>query len=261
MTKKRIADLLKEELEKPAAEGADRGPSENSDQGAGAENRDRKRPSTQTETAGAKAASTKASTGKMSTGKTSTAKASSTKPSTAKSSTTKSASSAPAAQKTSATKAKPAAADTNAVEFTDKIAELGAALNRSAEQISALQEDIATHQSRIFELKDSLQKSESDRTKKDSTIAKLASELDEAKQTILKLTAAQEKAKQQAEQAKPDPTAAKKPEDKPPARQSLSLRQPYPSYKSIPEYAIQRGTPEGGQNNSMLSDDDIGWVD
>ena len=40
-------------------------------------------------------------------------------------------------------------------------------------------------------------------------------------------------------------------------RSTLTLRNRPSSYKAIPEYAIQRGE----QNNSMLSDDDIGWVD
>jgi chromosome segregation ATPase len=262
MTKKRIADLLKEELEKPAAAGSE------THQADGAKSRDRKRPSAQT----TPAAEAKSATAKSATAKSTTAKSTTAKSATAKTATAKSASAASSAQKTPAGKAKPATTSASTAEFTDKIAELGAALNRSAEQISTLQADLSTHQSRIFELKDSLQKSERDRQQKDTALAKLSSELEEAKQTILKLTAAQAARQQEAkqsEQAKPESSTAKKPAEKPAeksaekpaARPSLSLRKPYSSYKSIPEYAIQRGTSDSGQINSMLSDDDIGWVD
>ena len=134
-------------------------------------------------------------------------------------------------------------------------------MKTSTDQISALQEDVDTHQSRIFELKDSLKKTESESKKKDTRLKKITAELKEAKDTILKLSANQQRA------TKAEPAAGKKestgkPDSNPAAKSGLALgRRPYSSYKSIPEYAIQRGTPVGGQNNSMLSDDDIGWVD
>ena len=104
---------------------------------------------------------------------------------------------------------------------------------------------------------------ERDRQAQTAQITKLTAELNEAKQVILKLTEAnqQAKAQAQAEAEAASKAAPEAPATKPAERQSLKLRRHYANYKSIPEYAIQRGTPTGGQNNSMLSDDDIGWVD
>ena len=93
---------------------------------------------------------------------------------------------------------------------------------------------------------------------KDEQIEKLSAELEEAKQTILKLSDSRKtvdkKIAATKKQAIASPSTAEKGRD-------LSVRRPYSSYKSIPEYAIQRGNPLPGQNNSMMDDDDIGWVD
>lgn len=221
MTKKRIADLLKEEIEK-------------SDQGTGADN-----PATPDQTSKAKARKPAAKAGTATTAKTSAARATST------------ASKAAAAKSTAA--AKPDQA------LTQKNVALEAALQKNAEQVAALRADVDTHQSRIFELKDALQEAETASQKKDTEIKDLTAKLTEAKQTILKLTEASESA------AQPEPAAQKEAQKESEAskRQSLQLKQrsPYSGYKSIPEYAIQRGTPAGGQNNSMMNDDDLGWVD
>ncbi len=226
MTKKRIADLLKEEVEKPAEGKASI--------------------ATDSEVKGTRKRSPAAqSVGQATAKKTTTAQTKSAKTTAAKTTAI----------------AKPAAKSASDRQLTTKISELEAALGQSAEKASALQTDVDMHQDRIFELKDSLEKAERDRQTQTTQIAKLTAELDEAKQVILNLSEANQQAEHQA-QAEAEPEAA--PEAlaaKPAERQSLQLRRPFTSYKSIPEYAIQRGTPTGGQNNSMLSDDDIGWVD
>lgn len=226
MTKKRIADLLKEEIEK-------------SDEGTGEGNP--ANPEQPSKTKARKPAAAKPGTAK-SAAKTSAAKATST--------ATKA-----TAPKATATKAvaKPDEA------LTQKNAALETALQKNAEHVAALRADVDTHQSRIFELKDALQDAETASQKKDAQLKDLTAKLAEAKQTILKLTEASESAAQHSEPA-PEPAAQKESETK---RQSLKLQQrsPYSSHKSIPEYAIQRGTPAGGQSNSMMNDDDLGWVD
>jgi len=157
-----------------------------------------------------------------------------------------------------------------------QIVELNTAIAKANEQISALQEDIDTHQSRIFELKDSLKTAENDGKQKDTQLKQISAELEAAKQTILNLTEAAQKAQeasvaeQKNNQAKTlsrqtlsrQTTAQKASAQSTPSKSlTLQQRRPYSSYKSIPEYAIQRGTPAAGQSNSMLNDDDIGWVD
>ena len=77
---------------------------------------------------------------------------------------------------------------------------------------------------------------------------------------IRKLTEAKEKEATQAKEAMPKPAHVVHGADLATSRQTLSLRppsrRPMGSSKPIPDYAIQRG-----EQNSMLSDDDIGWVD
>lgn len=237
MTKKRIADLLKEEVEKPA-----KGKASST---AAASSRTRKR------TSAAASGANKQSTAKSTAAKSTAAKTATAK--TAKSATTK-----------SATTSKSAAKD-NSSALTKKLTQLEAALEKSTAQVVALQEDVDTHQSRIFELKDTLKKTEGDSKKKDTQLKKLTAELEDAKAVILKMSAAAKDAAKSAAKpvvAEKAPLAKAKPSAKSASGLSLSRRgTPYSSYKSIPEYAIQRGTPAGGQTNSMMSDDDIGWVD
>ena len=166
--------------------------------------------------------------------------------------------------------------------FDKQISTLEASLEQAQEQIAGLQEDIKVHQARIFELKDELEASQKETAAKTEALAKATEELETAKETIRKITAAspQEDATK-AEASAPnvihgadlatrnvaDQDTAN-PETSAPNvihgadlatnRNTLTLRnRPSRSYKAIPEYAIQRGE----QNNSMLSDDDIGWVD
>lgn len=223
MTKKRIADLLKEEVEKPKA----------------SEGRTRKRSSAKsTESDVAKTGASKPAARKTG--------------AAAAKSTTK-------AKRTGSSKA-----ETDALN--KRIASLEAELSKANAQIEALQEDVETHQARVFELKDELEGAQGDRQKTAIALTKTTAELEDAKQTILKLTEAQEKkAKAQAKEESAAAEAEEKAEGKTgkkPEKKSLSVRQSrYSPYKAIPEYAIRRGAPASGQNNSMMSDDDIGWVD
>lgn len=268
MTKKRIADLLKEEVEKPVS-GAESSAAEPSAETKAQPKR------TPSKTAVSKTSARKTSSAKTATAKSSTAQTSSAKAAAAKSTTSKATTSKAAVAKTKA-------ADANITHLTQKIETLEAALIQAESQISALQDDVETHQNRIFELKDSLEKSESGSRAKDADLEKVTVQLKEARQTILKISERQEAEKKQLadaeKQAMTQKVAEKKVAEKKAAEEKaaeekdakkkaetqksgLSVRRPYSSYKSIPEYAIQRGTPMGGQNNSMLNDDDIGWVD
>ena len=256
MTKKRIADLLKEEVEKPDGDGSTTGtakaPTETGPS-AKASSRTKKRTSSTSRASSSKSASTTSSSTR--------AKSASSKSASKKSASSKSAKADTAAKgntsKAAASKSEtaPVAQDPNPT-----IKALEISLQKANEQIDALQADVSTHQARIFELKDSLQQAENTTKQKDTQLKQLTDELETAKATIRKLTEAnREKAAQAADKAAADKAAADKAH-----RKSLTLqrsRTTYSSYKSIPEYAIQRGTPAGGQANSMMSDDDIGWVD
>ena len=143
------------------------------------------------------------------------------------------------------------ASSTNALK--KQVTELEKSLKQAQAQITELQDDIKTHQTRIFELKDELSTAQKNTADKSDELTKVIDELETAKETIRKITT------QQAETpAQPKDTAQKivHGADLATNRNTLSLRNRPSSYKSIPEYAIQRG-----EQNSMLSDDDIGWVD
>ena len=228
MTKKRIADLLKEEVEK--SNQAEPAPAEGESQTT-----DVKLDKPET----TEAASNKAH-GKTAAGTTGRSR----KRTTRKSSTT-------------VEKASQATAN-NSVALEKKIRELESSLQQAQEQISGLQGDIKTHQDRIFELKDELEASKQSVAEKSEALAKATEELETAKETIRQITAVQEKERETKAQAD---EAAAKPQvihgaDLATNRSTLSLRNRPGGYKAIPDYAIQRG-----EQNSMLSDDDIGWVD
>ena len=147
-----------------------------------------------------------------------------------------------------------------------KVKELEASLASSQEQVASLQVDLKDHQDQIFGLKDELTKAQRTATEKETQAANLVQELDYARKTILQLTEANQKAAAEAETkaveiakaAAEEKAAAEKAaaEAERASRQSLSLRRAPSGYKRIPEYAIQRGP-----SNSMMTDDDIGWVD
>ena len=132
-----------------------------------------------------------------------------------------------------------------------------------------MQDDVKTHQDRVYELKDSLDSAQKAAQKQDADLSKVRAELETAKDTIRQLTA---EPKSETKPPETKPVEAKPVETKPAHpvmgpdlarnRQTLSARRPptnRPSRgsKAIPDYAILRD----GQQNSMLSDDDIGWVD
>jgi hypothetical protein len=115
-----------------------------------------------------------------------------------------------------------------------KILELEAALATSEtakvaleKTVKGLQSDLEVQQARLFELKDSLDKSQA--------------ELREAKQTILSLSQV----------------------NTPAAAPTNIVPRPPASPPSQPGYVrgVPAQVPLGGQPNSMLSDADIGWVD
>ncbi|ESA37816.1 hypothetical protein N836_34910 [Leptolyngbya sp. Heron Island J] len=208
MTKKRIADLLKEEVKK--SNEAAEAPVEDVSQ------------ETQTSSDTPK----KAATG---TGR--------TRKRTSKASTTSKA---------------PTGKASNTVALEKQIADLEGALKQAQEQIVELQDDLKTHQARIFELKDDLDAAQKATVEKTDALTKATEELETAKDTIRQITAQKE------ETPEPEATPPKviHGADLATNRNTLSLRNRPSGYKAIPEYAIQRG-----EQNSMLSDDDIGWVD
>jgi chromosome segregation ATPase len=111
--------------------------------------------------------------------------------------------------------------------------------------VAGLQKDLETQQGRLFELKDSLDQAETATKAKAEALTKTQAELDEAKQTILKLT----------EAAAPAPHRISGVDILP--RRPVEPKANRPAYhRGVPDYAIQKGQP-----NSMLTDADIGWVD
>ena len=111
--------------------------------------------------------------------------------------------------------------------------------------VAGLQKDLETQQGRLFELKDSLDQAETAAKAKADALAKAQAELDEAKKTILKLT----------EAAAPAPHRISGVDILP--RRPVETKANKPAYhRGVPDYAIQKGQP-----NPMLSDADIGWVD
>ncbi len=111
--------------------------------------------------------------------------------------------------------------------------------------IAGLQKDLETQQGRLFELKDSLAQAETAAKAKAEALAKTQAELDEAKKTILKLT----------EAAAPAPHRISGVDILP--RRPVEPKANRPAYhRGVPDYAIQKGQP-----NTMLTDADIGWVD
>ena len=219
MTKKRIADLLKEEVEK--TDQAEQDPAQSKTQEA------------------ASASSETSETTAKSSGSTGRTRKRSSKPTSA--------------TKTTTTATKKASTTSDTASLEKKITELEASLSQAEEQIVGLQEDLETHQSRIFELKDELAASQKATADKTIELSKVSEELETAKETIRKITAAQTNKAESPEQPQPKVIHGA---DLATNRNTLSLRNRPSSYKAIPEYAIQRG-----EQNSMLSDDDIGWVD
>jgi peptidoglycan hydrolase CwlO-like protein len=143
---------------------------------------------------------------------------------------------------------------------------LAAAETREADlqtQVQGLQADLETHQARLFELKDNLEQAQLTTQGKAEELSQVTAELAEAKAVILKMSAAPAPRPAPPEPASPAPPAAGAP-PAPSGRAPLSVRMPTGSRRGaprgIPEYAIQRGE-KAPVKNTMLSDEDIGWVD
>lgn len=122
-------------------------------------------------------------------------------------------------------------------ELERALAAAEAAKAKLEKTIKGLQVDLAAQQSRLFELKDSLDKSQA--------------ELQEAKQTIINLSKA----------SAPPPAPAPQPRAN---RSGVDIvPRPAPSPPSQPGYrrGVPAQAPLGAQPNSMISDADIGWVD
>lgn len=166
----------------------------------------------------------------------------------------------PASKTAKATAAKQTTAKTGSTAALEKqITGLEASLKQAQEKITGLQDDIKTHQARIFELKDELAGSQKAAAEKTEILTKVTAELETAKETIRQITASQQADIPdipESEEPRETSTQVIHGADLATNRNTLSLRNPPRSYKSIPDYAIQRG-----DHNSMLSDDDIGWVD
>ncbi|MEB3268183.1 MAG: hypothetical protein VKJ09_06565 [Leptolyngbya sp.] len=184
-----------------------------------------------------------------------------------------SADSSPAAQAkpaTSRSARRPTKADLEQ-QVTELTTALAAATTREQDlqtQLTGLQADLASQQERLFELKDRLEQAAATTQEKEAALAKATAELAEAKQVILKMTAAPVAPAPPSPVAPPPvaPAPAAVPPAAPPAetRAPLSVRMASPmrrgAARGIPEYAIQRGD-KPQVKNTMLSDEDIGWVD
>ncbi|MBU6229817.1 MAG: hypothetical protein KGQ93_08990 [Cyanobacteria bacterium REEB459] len=128
----------------------------------------------------------------------------------------------------------PSALDPRLAELQQALAGVEAEKAALASTVKALQSDLEAHQGRLFELKDQLDKSQT--------------ELQAAKQTILKLSQAQ---------------SAPTPVSKSSGRVSGVDILPRSPGQSRPGYS--RGVPvqpaQVSQPNPMMSNEDIGWVD
>jgi hypothetical protein len=232
MTKKRLSDLLKEEVTKAesAAESAE-GAAPSAEAGA-----------TPTPDPVAPAAARRAAPRPRTTSRGAAAKK------TAKAAPAARAKAKPVPEAASAAPASPspAGAETDPSQQVAALQkELTAAQkerSRLEKTIAGLHKDLETQQTRLFELKDSLAQAEAGTKAKDEALAKALAELAEAKQ-------------HPAAASQPRRTSGVDILPRPPVDAADTKARP--AYRrGVPEYAIQTGQP-----NPMLSDADIGWVD
>ncbi|NJL45197.1 MAG: hypothetical protein HC922_04440 [Leptolyngbyaceae cyanobacterium SM2_3_12] len=124
---------------------------------------------------------------------------------------------------------------------------------------------MATQQTRLFELKDSLDQAESAAQGKAKELAQVTAELDEAKKTILQLTEAKEAPPAPAKvpirhsgvDVLPRPVQSS---SKMTAVDVLPRRPVQPAAKTASK-GLSPYAPGPTQSGTMLSDADIGWVD
>jgi hypothetical protein len=270
MTKKRLSDLLKEEVNKtelageavpplPAPDGTTETPAEAvpsaKDNGTHKMATGRRAATSRRSTTQRTPASKSTS---QTTGRSTAAKSTTAKPSSARA--TGRSSGAKADLSDSPSEATPSAEATASAETSMSLsmAELEAALATTRaekaaleEMVRGLQANLEAQQARLYELKDSLDKAEIKADTQTKALTKAETALEEARQTILKLTEAN---------AQPSlPT-------KPPTRQSGVDILPRQPFQASPQKGYVRGIPSSPpvvseQPNPMLSDADIGWVD
>lgn len=248
MTKKRLADLLKEEASKSEPSGGASAPEAAADSGTHSEE-----PAAQTEAIPAAKASTRKTSTNRRTGSRASAKAS---PRTGTKATQKPAStpSPSANSQTAVSQAK----DPSEPPSDSRIAELEAALAQANQEkadlektMEGLQADLAAQQTRLFELKDSLDQAAAQAQAKTQALEKAEAALAEAKQTILKLTDAKASAAAPMVPATPRRSGG-----------DIIPRQPVaPSNRPGYVRGVPTHTSQTEQPNPMLSDADIGWVD
>jgi hypothetical protein len=122
--------------------------------------------------------------------------------------------------------------------------------------VQGLQSDLAAQQTRLFELKDSLDKAEAVAKAKTKALEKSEAALAEAKQTILKLTDTQATASVPAKAPALEPTPMRRSGGDIIPRQPMAAPSKPGYVRGVPTYTAQSDQP-----NPMLSDADIGWVD
>ncbi len=263
MTKKRLSDLLKEEVNKadtpaesapePEADAAQAEPeakpaaSKTTSRRASSASR-RTSSSRQTGKPARSTRSTKTTGKTTSQKKNDTTAAKTTTPSTPKAKAESTATTTPAiASEAAATPDLAATVKT----LEQDLAAAATEKTRLEKVVEGLQKDLDTQQARLFELKDSLDQAEATSKAKADALTKTQAELEDAKKTILQLTEANAKA--------PVPVKST-----PTRRSGIDIlpRRPVESasqkhyHRGVPETSVEKSQP-----NPMLSDADIGWVD
>ncbi|MEM6592962.1 MAG: hypothetical protein AAF651_14020 [Cyanobacteria bacterium P01_C01_bin.73] len=148
-----------------------------------------------------------------------------------------------------------------------QLAEIDAQLKATSEreqtlikQVDGLKADMERQQSLIFELKEKLDTAQHDVTAKAEAFSQLTQELETAKQTILKLNE-QSQAKAPPQRLARSSLPKTQPQAQQLPKQPLNIRRPtsHPNAKRIaplPKYVVQ-----SEPKSSMLTDEEIGWVD
>ncbi|MBD2256713.1 hypothetical protein [Pseudanabaena sp. FACHB-2040] len=259
MTKKRLSDMLKEEVQKEEGQKQEPEPKGPEPEAAKKEAKPDAPPE-----AAAKPAKTRTAPSRRTTGRRSAAaKPAAEKPAAEKPAAEKAEKPAavekPAVEKAAAPEAKPSSdSATPDLGVAAKVSELEQALQQAQareatlqKQVNGLQEDLGKQQERLFELKDLLEKANAEAEAKTSQLTQVTAELETAKKDILKVT----EAKSQPAQT-PASTRRRVGADIV-DRQIYGPRSQASRAKSLPEASFQPGPT----TNSMLSNDEIGWVD
>ncbi|MEO1127323.1 MAG: hypothetical protein AAFX95_25065 [Cyanobacteria bacterium J06639_16] len=236
MPKKRLSDLLREEVDKPTEQSIT--PSL-ADQPAAADQRNPVNPVDSSEATASTNAMPDANTSKRT-----PARRRSASRSTSQAKTT-----------TSRSSRAPTKADLEkqVADLKKQLAAVEEQENPLQKQVTGLKADLEKQQALIFQLKENLESAQTEAKSKAQAFTKLSEELETAKQTIRQLN----------QQAKTPSTLAKAPAESKPTKQPLSITRPadnrHPNASRIaplPAYVIQ-----SGPKPTMLTDEEIGWVD